>query len=172
MYKQGRPIIIIANEFDQAVLRMLVANRLRKGLDVVAVKSARHGSHRKKLLEDLAIVTGSTLISSDNLLKLQDVTLEHLGYAKEVVVSMSDTTLIEGGGDQEKIDERISEIKYELELPSSNNLIKEQLKSRLGRLIQGVVILNVGANTQGEMREKLDRIDDSLQATRAAITGE
>jgi chaperonin GroEL len=171
IYTQGRSLMIIANEFEKGVLGMLLTNKMRKGLDVVAVQAARHGSHRKKLLEDIAALTGATLVSDENLLRLKDVTLEHLGGAKEVEVSSSATTIIEGKGDQEEIQKRIDAVKAQLELPNTNNLLKEQLKSRLGRLIGGVVILHVGANTQGEMREKLDRIDDSLQATRAAITG-
>jgi len=171
IYSEGRSLLIVANEVDKAVLGTLITNRLRKGLDVVAVKSARHGSHRKKLLEDLAILTGATLISDENLLKLKDVQIEHLGTAKELEVGSTTTTIVEGGGDKTEIDKRIENVKAELAIPELNNLLREQLRSRLGRLVGGVVILHVGANTQGEMREKLDRIDDSLKATRAAITG-
>ncbi|MEL6943281.1 MAG: chaperonin GroEL, partial [Bacteroidota bacterium] len=155
-------------DIESQALGVLVVNRLRGGLKVVAVKAPGFGDRRKAMLEDIAILTGGTVISEEKGMKLEDTDLNDLGQAEKITVDKDNTTMVNGGGEQAQIDARIGQIKQQIETTTSD-YDKEKLQERLAKLAGGVAVLYVGAPTEVEMKEKKDRVDDALHATRAAV---
>ena len=164
----SQPLLIICEDVDAEALTLLVVNKLRGTLNVCAVKAPGFGDRRKAMLGDIAVLTGGTFISDDLGLQLEKVSLEHLGRAKKVVVDKNNTTIVEGGGDRKGVEQRVAQIRAQIE-QSDSEYDKEKYQERVAKLAGGVAVISVGAETEADMKQKKARVEDALHATRAAV---